>query len=167
VACQISKALGELAELDARFRKIAHAATGAENRRAQRNEATDHRSCWRNHPLGGSLYLLSAEWSFSSAQTTGTAVVMTLNFFLNNAVTYRHRRLRGARLLVGLISFYPACSIGVLFTIREATLAASSGTPSILPVVRASSLALCGIMQSQQSLPVASSGEWLRWRSVR
>ena len=54
---------------------------------------------------------------------------MTLNFFLNNAATYRHRRLRGARLLLGLISFYAVSSIVALVTIREATLAPSNGTP--------------------------------------
>ena len=73
--------------------------------------------------------LLGAGRSFSFAQTIGTAVVMTVNFFLNNVVTYRDRRLRGARLLTGLLSFYAVCSIGALVTIRVATFAASNGTP--------------------------------------
>ena len=73
--------------------------------------------------------LLTAGRSFSFAQTTGTVIVMTVNFFLNNAVTYRDRRLRGARLLIGLISFYAVCSIGALVTIRVATFATASGTP--------------------------------------
>ena len=57
---------------------------------------------------------------------------MKLNFFLNNAATYRHGRLRGARLLMGLISVCAVCPIGALVTIREATLAASNGTPCYL-----------------------------------
>ena len=37
---------------------------------------------------------------------------MTGNFLLNNLFTYRDRRLRGRRLLTGLISFYAVCGAG-------------------------------------------------------
>jgi dolichol-phosphate mannosyltransferase len=37
---------------------------------------------------------------------------MTENFFLNNLITYRDRKLRGVRLVSGLLSFYVACSFG-------------------------------------------------------
>ena len=64
--------------------------------------------------------------SFGPAQTIGTITVMVMNFFLNNAVTYRDRRLRGSAMLMGLLTFCLACSVGAfinlriaLFTIRE------------------------------------------------
>jgi dolichol-phosphate mannosyltransferase len=47
------------------------------------------------------------------AQTAATVVVMTLNFLLNNSFTYRDLRLRGRRLLAGLLGFYATCSIGL------------------------------------------------------
>src|SRR5260370_25074961 len=34
------------------------------------------------------------------------------NFLLNNLFTYRDRRLRGRRLITGLISFYAVCGAG-------------------------------------------------------
>jgi dolichol-phosphate mannosyltransferase len=45
---------------------------------------------------------------------------MTSNFFLNNAITYGDQRLRGRRILRGLISFYAACGIGALINIALA-----------------------------------------------
>jgi dolichol-phosphate mannosyltransferase len=50
--------------------------------------------------------------SFMAAQATATAVAMTFNFFLNNLFTYRDRRLRGWRLIRGLLSFYLICGLG-------------------------------------------------------
>jgi dolichol-phosphate mannosyltransferase len=49
---------------------------------------------------------------FEAAQWTATLVAMTGNFFLNNAVTYRDVRLRGAALWRGLVLFYVVCGIG-------------------------------------------------------
>jgi dolichol-phosphate mannosyltransferase len=37
---------------------------------------------------------------------------MTVNFFLNNAFTYRDRQLRGWGVVWGLGSFYVACGLG-------------------------------------------------------
>jgi len=50
--------------------------------------------------------------AFFPAQIVATYVAMTENFFLNNLVTYRDRSLRGMRLLVGMVSFWLACSPG-------------------------------------------------------
>ncbi len=52
--------------------------------------------------------------TFWIAQMAAAYVAMTGNFFLNNALTYRDRRLKGWRLIVGLASFYVVCSIGVI-----------------------------------------------------
>lgn len=49
---------------------------------------------------------------FLIAQGMATVVAMTENFFLNNLFTYRDRKLRGVRLVSGLLSFYLACSFG-------------------------------------------------------
>jgi len=46
---------------------------------------------------------------------------MTSNFFLNNLFTYRDQRLRGVRLLRGLLSFYLICSVGAIGNVGIAT----------------------------------------------
>jgi len=50
--------------------------------------------------------------AFPVAQAIATVVAMTGNFLLNNLFTYRDRRLRGRRLVTGLISFYAVCGAG-------------------------------------------------------
>jgi dolichol-phosphate mannosyltransferase len=50
--------------------------------------------------------------AFPLAQAIATVVAMTGNFLLNNLFTYRDRRLRGRRLVTGLISFYAVCGAG-------------------------------------------------------
>ena len=50
--------------------------------------------------------------TFPIAQAVATIVAMTGNFWLNNLFTYRDRRLRGRRLITGLISFYAVCGAG-------------------------------------------------------
>lgn len=42
---------------------------------------------------------------------------MTWNFFLNNLITFRDRRLKGWSMLGGLIRFYIACSLGALISL--------------------------------------------------
>ncbi len=53
--------------------------------------------------------------AFLPAQTAATTVAIACNFFLNNALTYRDKRLKGlGRVLLGLVSFYAVCSIGAV-----------------------------------------------------
>jgi dolichol-phosphate mannosyltransferase len=52
--------------------------------------------------------------AFAAAQGGATLTAMTWNFLLNNVLTYRDRRLRGRKLLYGLLSFYAVCSVGAL-----------------------------------------------------
>jgi len=59
--------------------------------------------------------------SFIAAQSAATMVAMTSNFFLNNLFTYRDQRLRGSRLVRGLLSFYLICSIGALANVGIST----------------------------------------------
>jgi len=50
--------------------------------------------------------------SFLTAQAAATFTAITTNFLLNNALTYRDQRLKGAQLLFGWISFNLVCAIG-------------------------------------------------------
>ena len=59
---------------------------------------------------------------FASAQLGATLIAMVSNYFLNNALTYRDRRLRGWRMLTGLMSFVAICSVGVVANVGLATL---------------------------------------------
>jgi dolichol-phosphate mannosyltransferase len=53
--------------------------------------------------------------AFVASQAVATLAAMTLNFFANNAVTYRDKRLKGGwQLLGGLLSFYAVCGIGAV-----------------------------------------------------
>lgn len=58
---------------------------------------------------------------FDYAQTLATFVAMTWNFFLNNQLTYRDRRLKGLAALKGLLSFYVVCSVGVVANVGVAS----------------------------------------------
>ncbi|MBW8881972.1 MAG: GtrA family protein, partial [Asticcacaulis sp.] len=42
---------------------------------------------------------------------------MTWNFFVNNLITFRDKRLKGAGLIGGLLSFYLACSLGAVLSL--------------------------------------------------
>ena len=66
------------------------------------------------------LLYKAAQASFVISQTAATVAAMTFNFLLNNVVTFRDRRLRGWRLLTGLLTFYLACSIGALMNVSFA-----------------------------------------------
>jgi dolichol-phosphate mannosyltransferase len=67
--------------------------------------------------------------SFRPAQVVATLAAMTVNFLLNNAITYRDRRLRGWNILRGLILFYVACSFGLLINLETAEFAGGAGFP--------------------------------------
>jgi dolichol-phosphate mannosyltransferase len=53
---------------------------------------------------------------FWAAQAGATLTAMTSNYWLNNLLTYRDQRLRGAAAWRGLLMFYLACSGGALFS---------------------------------------------------
>jgi dolichol-phosphate mannosyltransferase len=59
--------------------------------------------------------------SFGTATIVATLVAMTFNFFLNNALTYRDSRLKGARALFdGWIGFCVVCSVGAVANVGVA-----------------------------------------------
>jgi dolichol-phosphate mannosyltransferase len=52
---------------------------------------------------------------FIKSTIAATAIAMTFNFFVNNALTYRDARLKGARALIdGWVSFCAVCSVGAV-----------------------------------------------------
>jgi dolichol-phosphate mannosyltransferase len=59
--------------------------------------------------------------SFVGAQLASAIGAMTYNFALNNAFTYRDRRLKGAALVWGLLSFYAVCSVGAVANVGVAS----------------------------------------------
>jgi len=69
--------------------------------------------------LGAGLKLFGL--TFVAAQTTAAIVAMTANFILNNLFTYADRRLKGWRILRGLVSFYVICSFGAAANIGIAS----------------------------------------------
>ncbi len=74
------------------------------------------------------LLFLAAGIRFTLAQAAAAGAAMTSNFFLNNLLTYRDRRLKGASLARGLASFYAVCSLGALANIGLAAYAFAQRT---------------------------------------
>jgi dolichol-phosphate mannosyltransferase len=58
---------------------------------------------------------------FRYSQGIATVVAMAFNFALNNALTYRDRRLQGWKWLKGLLSFAFCCSLGALANVGIAS----------------------------------------------
>lgn len=73
------------------------------------------------------LALFAIRTSFDMAQITAAGAAMTVNFFLNNAITFRGARRKGWRILSGLASFYIACSIGLWINLKVAHIAGTLG----------------------------------------
>ncbi len=61
-------------------------------------------------------------YPFVIGQLVATVTAMTFNFFINNVLTYRDRRLVGIwNVTRGLLSFYAACAIGAIANIGVAS----------------------------------------------
>ncbi len=60
---------------------------------------------------------------FLDAQVVATLSAMTLNFAMNNALTYRAERLRGRALVFGYLMFCAVCSLGAVANVSVASLA--------------------------------------------
>ncbi len=57
---------------------------------------------------------------FAFAQALATLVAATSNFFLNNILTYRDKRLRGLAIVTGLLSFLAISSVGAVVSVSFA-----------------------------------------------
>ena len=68
-----------------------------------------------------SLFYVALGTSFVAGQIAAALAAMTGNFFLNNALTYRDRRLKGWRQLAdGCVSFCVVCSVGLVANVGVA-----------------------------------------------
>ncbi|MEN3976234.1 glycosyltransferase family 2 protein [Emcibacter sp. SYSU 3D8] len=68
------------------------------------------------------LLLKGLNADFQASTIIATISAMTFNFFLNNLLTYRDRRLKGIwRITKGLFSFYVVCSLGAVANVGVAT----------------------------------------------
>ena len=56
--------------------------------------------------------------AFVTAQLTATLVAMVSNFLVNNSVTFRQQRLKGARLLPGLLAYIAICGLGAIVNVQ-------------------------------------------------
>lgn len=65
---------------------------------------------------------------FTIAQVIATITAMIFNFALNNAITYRDKRLRGLGFVGGLLTFCAACSVGAVANVGVADFVFASGT---------------------------------------
>jgi dolichol-phosphate mannosyltransferase len=61
--------------------------------------------------------------AFAAAQAVAAVTAMTSNYLINNETTYRDRRLRGVRLLVGYLRFCVLCGVGLIANVAVADLA--------------------------------------------
>jgi dolichol-phosphate mannosyltransferase len=99
--------------------------------------------------------------SFAASQTAAALVAMTSNFALNNALTYRDRRLHGWGWLKGWLSFTLVCSIGLLANVGIASYLFASQTAWVLA-------ALAGIaVGAVWNYAVTSAYTWRTRRAVR
>jgi dolichol-phosphate mannosyltransferase len=69
--------------------------------------------------LAAGLHLFGL--AFPAAQALATVLAMIGNFHLNNLLTYRDRRLRGRKLLAGLLSFCAVCGVGTVANVQIAS----------------------------------------------
>jgi dolichol-phosphate mannosyltransferase len=70
------------------------------------------------HLAAVNLLRLIPGFGLERAQLVSSAVVIGLNFVLNNQLTFRSSRLTGARFLAGMTIFYVACSVGLFVNLR-------------------------------------------------
>ena len=70
---------------------------------------------------------LRAGLAFGAAQGTATAAAIAGNFALNNAITFRDRRLKRWRALRGFATFAVACGFGALANLNVAELMVRAG----------------------------------------
>lgn len=66
------------------------------------------------------LFFKGIDAPFALSQALATFGAMTGNFYLNNVLTYRDKRLQGKALFKGLLSFYVVCGMGAIANVGVA-----------------------------------------------
>ncbi|MBM3488402.1 MAG: glycosyltransferase family 2 protein [Alphaproteobacteria bacterium] len=110
------------------------------------------------HLAALALFYRGAGLSFIAAQVVATLIAMTTNFLLNNTFTYRDRRLRGGRIVRGLLSFYLACAIGAVINFQVAEFLFALAVPWLLAGF------LGAVLGSVWNYGVTSTFTWARER---
>src|SRR5438270_224565 len=67
---------------------------------------------------------------FDLAQSIATGCAIVGNFALNNEITFRDRKLKGRRVLPGLVVFAAVCAVGAVANLNVASLMVSAGHQS-------------------------------------
>ena len=70
---------------------------------------------------------LAAGLDFGPAQALATACAIVGNFVLNNEITFRDRKLKGKRMLPGLVVFAAVCAVGAVANLNVASLMVNAG----------------------------------------
>ncbi len=73
------------------------------------------------HMMILNFFFNTQQAEFWLSQLAATVTAMTTNFLLNNVLTFRDQRLRGKKLVTGLLSFYIACSLGAVINVEIAS----------------------------------------------
>ncbi|MBZ9936375.1 glycosyltransferase family 2 protein [Mesorhizobium sp. BR1-1-16] len=79
--------------------------------------------------ISGLLVHLAVLWlanivlavGFVASQIVATLSAMVWNFFLNNTLTYADRKLKGRKMLIGLVEFIAICSVGGIASVSVAS----------------------------------------------
>ena len=64
-----------------------------------------------------SVLLMSSHFIFAYSQALAGVTAMTSNYFINNAITYRDKRLKGWKLFTGYLRFCALCAIGLVASV--------------------------------------------------
>jgi dolichol-phosphate mannosyltransferase len=84
--------------------------------------------------LSGVLVHMSVLWAaqglgFAIAQALAGTTAMTSNYFINNIITYRDKRLKGWKLLFGYLRFCALCAIGLVASVGIGSELHAHGVP--------------------------------------
>jgi dolichol-phosphate mannosyltransferase len=70
--------------------------------------------------LLAALLVLKFGFALQDAHFWAAAPTIAFNFFLHNSLTFRSAKLKGFAIVKGLLSYFPACSIGLLAQVAVA-----------------------------------------------
>ena len=85
--------------------------------------------------LSGVLVHMSVLWAakgpfgFAIAQAMAGTTAMTSNYFINNLITYRDKRLKGWKLFTGYLRFCALCAIGLVASVGVGSELHAHGAP--------------------------------------
>jgi len=79
-----------------------------------------------------SVLLLSTELRFAYAQALAGVTAMTSNYFINNVITYRDKRLSGWKLATGYLRFCALCAIGLAASVAVGSELSAHSVPRLL-----------------------------------